>query len=129
MRLTILAAIAGLLIASVATASGLRPPAHSNLSYSFTCPTGASGHLSYVIDFATDFSPKLTIWVNGRYIHEDQEVTEAIRGHNVQQLLASCGEDQTRIWLRTYNPGDVDTGIVTIDVDRAGVVLAAQYGP
>jgi hypothetical protein len=128
MRLIGLVAMAGLLFASAASASGFRPPAHSDLAYSFTCPSGASGHLRYVIDFSTEFAPKLTLWVNGQYIHEDPDVVGALRGRNVEQLQASCEGDRTRVWVRTFNPETSEQGTVTIDIDRTGKVLAAQYG-
>ncbi len=121
-------AMTGLLFVSVANASGFRPPAHSNLVYSFTCPSGASGHLRYVVDFTTEYSSSLTLWVNGQYLHEDPSVVGALRGRNVEQLQASCEGDRTRVWVHTFNPESVEQGTVTIDVDRTGKVLAAQYG-
>ncbi len=128
MRLISFVAMAGLLFISDASASGFRPPAHSNLAYSFTCPSGASGHLLYVVDFSTEFVPELTLWVNGQYIHEDPNVVSVLRGRNVEQLQASCESDRTLVWVRTFNPETLEQGTVTIDIDRSGKVLAAQYG-
>ena len=128
MRFTTLVATTGFLFVSVAGASGFRPPAHSDLAYSFTCPSGASGHLRYVVDFVSEFRPKLTLWANGQYIHEDPRVATALRELNIEQLQASCEGENTRIWVRTFNPETAEQGTLAIDIDRSGKVLSAQDG-
>lgn len=128
MRLEFFVAAAGFLFLSTASASGFRPPAHSDLAYSFTCPSGASGHLRYTVDFVSEFTPTLTLWANGQYLHEDPGVVAALRGLNVEQLQASCEGDNTRIWVRTFNPDTTEQGVLAIDIDRSGRVLSAQDG-
>lgn len=121
--------LAGMAITAGANASGYRPPAHSELSYSFTCPSGASGHLRYVIDFAAESSRRLTLWVNGRYLQDDPALAAALRGKNIEQLQASCEGDNTLLILRTFAP-DADEpaalGWVQVHVDRAGATTVAD---
>jgi hypothetical protein len=121
-------ALAGILVATGANASGYRPPAHSELAYSFTCPSGASGHLRYVVDFAKERTPKLTLWVNGKYMQDDLLVATGLRGKNIEQLQATCEGDSTLIILRTFDsdaPSAIQQQWFQISVDRAGKVTSA----
>ena len=121
-------AVTSLLFASAAGASGYRPPEHSELSYSFTCPSGASGHLRYVVDFVTEFTPKLTMWVNGQYIQDDPMISAGLRGKNIEQLQASCGGESTLVILQTFDPETSKLSRFTISVDRSGTVTSAAGG-
>ena len=123
-----LVAIAGLLFVPAASASGYRPPAHSELAYSFTCPSGASGHLRYVVDFVSEFTPKLTMWVNGQYIQRDPTVSAGLQGKNIEQLQASCEGDKTLVFLKTFDPDTSEQTVFTISVDRSGKVTSAAGG-
>lgn len=121
--------LAGLAAAATANASGYRPPAHSELAYSFTCPSGASGHLRYVVDMAATSNRALTLWVNGRYLQDDPAVAAALRGRNVEQLQASCEGDNTLLFLRTFEPGAAEDSKLQwlhIAVDRAGAATVAD---
>jgi len=121
-----LVGVAGLLFVSAAAASGYRPPAHSDLTYSFTCPSGASGHLRYVVDFQTEFNSKLTMWVNGQHIHDDPMVSAGLGARSVEQLQASCGGDSTLVFLMVFDPEKSKTSRFTITVDRSGAVTSAE---
>lgn len=127
-RQRLLAVFAGFLIAGGVHASGYRPPAHSELAYSFTCPSGASGHLRYVVDFTADRVSTLTLWVNGQYVQEDPMVSAGLRGRNIEQLQASCEGERTLLILRTFDPsasGEARLQWFSIHVDRAGKVMSA----
>lgn len=106
-------------------ASGYRPPSHSQLSYSFTCPSGSSGHISYTRDFASEPQSRLEIWVNGRYVHADAGVAAALAVRNIEQVQASCEGDTTLILIETFQSG-ADEGkrlaTVSLFVDRDGKV-------
>lgn len=128
MKRVFLVAIAGLLFAPIASASGYRPPAHSELAYSFTCPSGASGHLRYVVDFVSEFTPKLTMWVNGQYIASDPTVSAGLHGKNIEQLQASCEGDNTLVLLKTFDPDTSEQAVFAISVDRSGKVTSAGAG-
>lgn len=113
------------LFAVPAQASGYRPPVHSQLTYSFTCPSGSSGHITYTKDFVTDPSSRLTIWVNGNYIQEKPDIASALNVRNIEQVQASCAGDGTVIVVETFDPsrpGDQDVQRVTLHVDLAGNV-------
>jgi len=104
-------------------ASGYRSPAHSQLTYSFTCPAGTSGHLSYSKDFVDVQTSRLTIWVNGKYIHDDAKLAALLDGKNIEQVQASCGAGETLIFVETFQPGAKEgTGlkVITIYVDSSG---------
>ncbi len=110
---------------SGAHASGFRPPAHSQLTYSFTCPSGASGHISYTKDFVTDPTSAFSIWVNGHYIQDDPRLSNELRGKNIEQVQASCEGDHTAIFLLTFQPGaseEFPSRRVMIQIDRSGKV-------
>ena len=112
-----------LMIPAWSYASGYRPPAHSQLTYSFTCPTGTSGHLSYTKDFVDEHTSRLTIWVNGKYIHDDAKLAALLDGKNIEQVQASCGAGATLIFVETFQPGAKEgTGlrVITIYVDSSG---------
>jgi hypothetical protein len=110
---------------SAAHASGFRPPAHSQLTYSFTCPSGASGHISYTKDFVTDPTSAFSIWVNGQYIQDDPKLSKELHGKNIEQVLATCEGDNTAIFLMTFQPGaseDFPSRSVMIQIDLFGNV-------
>ena len=110
-----------------AQASGYRPPAHSQLTYSFTCPSGTSGHISYAKDFVSAPTSRLHIWVNGQYVHEAPEVAAALKVRNIEQVQASCEGDRTVIFVETFQP-EAGEGkqlkTVPLFIDRAGNVSA-----
>ena len=113
------------MLSSAAHASGFRPPAHSQLTYSFTCPSGTSGHISYTKDFVTDPSSALSIWVNGRYIQDDPRLSKELHGKNIEQVQASCEGENTAIFLLTFQPGASEESrskSVMVQIDRSGRV-------
>ncbi len=117
--------LAATMLCSGAHASGFRPPAHSQLSYSFTCPSGASGHIRYTKDFVTDPTSAFSIWVNGHYIQDDPRLSKELHGKNIEQVQASCEGDHTAIFLLTFQPGaseDFPSRSVMIQIDRSGKV-------
>ena len=118
-----LALLALALQSLISHASGYRPPAHSQLTYSFTCPSGTSGHIAYTRDFITEPSSRLSIWVNGKYIHEVPHIAAALKVRNIEQVQASCQGDTTVIFVETFEPSRGEgkyLNVVPIFVDRAG---------
>lgn len=124
---TITAALlaAVLVLPMVAGASGYRQPAHSQLSYSFTCPSGTSGHVTYTKDFVSEPSSRLHIWVNGKYIHDLPQVARALQARNIEQVQASCEGDTTVVFVETFDPSRGEgkyLEVVPLFVDRDGNV-------
>jgi hypothetical protein len=120
---TLLAAL--LAVPMVSGASGYRQPAHSQLTYSFTCPSGTSGHITYTKDFVTEPRSRLEIWVNGKYIHELPHVAQALKVRNIEQVQASCEGDTTVIFVETFEPSRGEgkhLKLIALFVDRAGNV-------
>ena len=108
-----------------AAASGYRTPAHSQLTYSFTCPSGTSGHIAYTRDFVDAPASRLQIWVNGKYIHEVPHLAAALKVRNIEQVQASCEGDSTLLFVETFEPSRGEgksLEVVHIFVDRAGNV-------
>ncbi|MFC0682921.1 hypothetical protein ACFFGH_34265 [Lysobacter korlensis] len=106
-------------------ASGFRAPAHSQMTYSFTCPSGTSGHVSYTKDFDREPSSRLTIWVNGKYVHEVPHVAAELKVRNVEKVGASCEGDNTLLYLQTFDPSrgeGKELKVVYLHVNRAGEV-------
>jgi hypothetical protein len=111
---------------TLAHASGPQVPIHAQLSYSFTCPSGASGHLSYTQDSAEKPSSQLSLWVNGSYIHSDSRLVTALHGKSIDQLLGGCEGEKTTVMLRVSDPGATATSAlqwVTVLIDRTGKVV------
>lgn len=112
-----------------ASASGYRPPAHSQLTYSFTCPSGSSGHITYTKDFVEKATSRVQIWVNGKYVHDVPEIAEALNVRHIEQVQASCEGDSTLIIVETFDPprGEgKELTTVTFSVDRAGNVSSGN---
>ena len=115
--------VAILALPAPASASGYRQPAHSQLTYSFTCPSGSSGHISYTRDFVAAPSARLEIWVNGKYLHGLPQVAQALQVRNIEQVQASCEGDSTVIFIETFEPTRGEgkqLKVVTLFVDRDG---------
>lgn len=125
-------AIAFLAATGSAQATGMKAPTHSQLTYSFTCPSGASGHVSYMKDFGSKQTSELRRWVNGNYLQDDPRIADGIKGRNIEQLDVGCEGDRTIILLRTFDLSDpnqpMDSRVrwFTIYVDRAGKVVSAD---
>ena len=100
---TVLPLLAVLTCAPSANASGYRSPAHSQLSYSFTCQSGSSGHIIYTRDTLGGQASSLRMWVNGSYIDEAPEVSKALLGRNIEQIQASCTTDQTLVIVSVFD--------------------------
>lgn len=116
-------------LASPVVASGFRDPAHSQMTYSFTCPSGASGHVSYTKDFERSPSSRLTIWVNGKYIHELPHIAAQLKVRNIEKVGASCEGDNTLLYLQTFDSSrgeGQDLKVVYLQVNRAGEVSPAD---
>jgi hypothetical protein len=112
-------------LASPLGASGFRAPAHSQMTYSFTCPSGASGHVSYTKDFDQEPTSRLTIWVNGKYIHEAPHIAAQLKVRNIEKVGASCEGDNTLVYLQTFDPSREEgkgLKVVYLQVNRAGEV-------
>ena len=112
-------------VAGTTGASGLRSPAHAQLTYSFSCPSGASGHLSYARNAPPHEQTHFTLWVNGSYLHNDPKVASLLSGKNLESVAASCDGDTTVIFVTTWDVQPQQKSIVTIYVDRAGKVTSA----
>ena len=109
-----------------AQASGYRAPAHSQMTYAYTCPSGASGHVSYTTDFATARVTRLTLWANGRDLHDLPEVSAALKVRNIEKVSASCGGDTTLIFIETYEPSRGESEALktlTLTIDRTGTAV------
>lgn len=109
-------------------ASGYRPPAHSQLTYSYTCPSGTSGHIAYSKDFTDAPRTRLTIWANGRYLHEDAGLAQALAVRHIEQVQASCEGDTTVLFIETFEPSRGEgrmLRMLTVYVDRAGTARLA----
>lgn len=129
MNLRFLALVPLVVLPLAATASGYRPPAHSQLTYSFTCPSGTSGHITYTKDFVSEARSHLRIWVNGNYVHEVPGVAEALKVRNIEQVQASCGGDETLVIVETFDPPrgkDKKLQVVVIRVDSDGNVSSVD---
>ena len=115
-----------------AGASGYLSPAHSQLTYSFTCPSGASGHITYSKDFvitesSLDRDSRLSIWINGKYVHNEPQFADALKATNIEQVQASCGIISTLIILETFDssggPGEEELKTLIVPVDHSGKPL------
>jgi hypothetical protein len=118
--------IVALLSASAfAQSPGPQPPTHAQNSYSFTCPSGASGHMSYTRDLPVGLPAQLSIWVNGEYIHAESRITSALKGKTIDQLRGGCDGEKTYVIMEVSNqpqkPGD-NSSWITVLVDRTGHV-------
>ena len=131
MSRTLLPAVLTLLLPCAAFASGYTSPAHSNLDYAFTCAGGASGHATYVQDFARQANgPPLRdrqfrLWVNGAYLQDEPELAPLLQERTVQAVSALCDGGPTIIVIETWHPASSEKASVSIHVDDAGKLLAA----
>ena len=125
MRLApLVTALLAIAVSAVAQASGPQPPSHAQHNYSFTCPSGASGHLSYVEDLPAGNASQLSIWVNGQYLQADPKVAAALAGKAIAQARGGCEGDKTTVLLQLAAPSGSNTsGWITVLVDRAGKVV------
>jgi len=105
-----------------AHAAGPQPPAHAEHAYSFTCPSGASGHLSYSED--ADKPSQLTLWVNGQYIQTDPKISAALNGKTIDQLRGGCEGDKTTVLMQLSAAGGTNSqsSWVTVLISRTGQV-------
>lgn len=112
--------------ASTLAAGGPQPPNHAQISYSFTCPSGASGHMSYSEDSTDKQLTQLNIWVNGRYLQGEPRVVAAVQGKHIDQLLGGCEGEKTTVLLRVSTANKLESNQpvwVTVLVDRSGQVV------
>jgi hypothetical protein len=115
-------ALAVLSAAGSAHAAGPQPPVHAQHSYSFTCPSGASGHLSYSEDAGQPIQLKL--WVNGQYIQADPKVAAALNGKTIDQIRGGCEGEKTTVLVQVSTGGVASSPStwVTVLVSRTGQV-------
>src|SRR5688500_3698796 len=100
-RSSSLSLLALMFVPLAASASGIRQPSHSQLTYSFTCPSGSSGHVSYTKNFVAEATSRFEIWVNGKYVHEVPHVAAALKVRSIEKVHASCGADSTLLFVET----------------------------
>ncbi len=116
-----------LTIASIsAQASGPLPPSKAQHDYSFSCPSGASGRLSYAENTADKQFSQLKLWVNGNYIQAEPKVASALQGKNIVQLRGGCEGEKTTVLAQVSDPNapaDSQLNWVTVLVDRTGRVI------
>lgn len=121
------AVLVALAVGSTSTlAAGPQSPNHAQMSYSFTCPSGASGHMSYSEDSSDKQQIQLNIWVNGRYLQSEPRVVAALRGKHIEQLLAGCEGEKTTVLLRVSAENKLASSApawITVLVDRTGQVV------
>ena len=120
---TVFAAI--IAASATAQASGPQPPSHAQHSYSFTCPSGASGQVSDAEDSGHAGHSGLTMWVNGQYIQSQQRVVAALQGKSISQARGGCDGERTTVLLEVSDqkaPVGTGNNWVTVLVDRTGHV-------
>ena len=106
-------------------ASGPQPPKHSQMNYSFTCPSGDSGHMSYTSDFTDKSSNQLKMWVNGKYIQDDPKLVTALHGKEIQQMQGGCDGKRTTVLLRVFDSTaakENQDSWITVLVDNVGQI-------
>jgi hypothetical protein len=110
---------------ALAQSPGPQPPTHAQHSYSFTCPSGASGHMTYTEDLADREGAQLSIWVNGRYIHAEPKMTAALKGKAIDQLRGGCDGEKTYVLVELSDQPPAagsHSRWITVLVDRTGHV-------
>ena len=118
---TILAVAAACLdFSHTAVGSGYRSPAHSQMSYSFTCPGGGSGHATYHRKGPPSVGGTLTLWVNGRYIHDHSTISGLMSTHNLETISASCEDGRVVVFLTLWHVEKQRSVNLTAHVDEQG---------
>lgn len=116
----LLGAIASGLVATSLWASGYGAPAHTQLSYSFTCPGGASGHANYHRKGYPATGGTLTLWVNGQDVHSHPAILPLMGTHVVQAITAACEGARAVVFLELSDPAEAKTATLTVHVDDQG---------
>jgi hypothetical protein len=113
--------------AQTSTASGLRLPETSMLSYAFTCGSGASGQVSYVRSSPNGTHRQLVLMVNGRHFENEPRLVALLKDKSIDSVGSGCEGDSTVVHFQTWaDRGDFEsgTGTLSIRIDEAGKVLS-----
>jgi len=114
----------------MANASGPISPANSQLTYAFSCPSGAHGQIAYTQAVPAAKGTRFRVAVvNGAYLHDDPRLVTLLAGNYISSVSAGCEGDTALVFLETWRiGGDPDTrkGVFTIYVDKSGVITSAQ---
>ena len=109
-----------LTFACSAAGSGYRSPEHSQLTYSFTCAGGGSGHATYHRKGAPSVGGTLTLWVNGQYIHSHSAISSLMGTHNLETISASCEDGRVAVFLTLWHVEKQQSVSLTAHVDEQG---------
>jgi hypothetical protein len=110
---------------ALAQSPGPQRPTHAQHSYSFTCPSGASGHMNYTEDSPGTRPAQLSIWVNGQYIHAESRITAALKGRAIDELRGGCDGEKTYVLVEVSDQppaGGTHSSWITVLVDLTGHV-------
>ena len=118
-------AFACMVATGTVVASGYRSPAHSQLSYSFTCPGNASGHATYQRKGYPAKGGILTLWVNGQDLHGHSGIAPLMHTHNLQAISASCEDGRAVVFLELWDLAAQKVVRLTVHVNEQGQAQVA----
>lgn len=117
-----------LVLTGPAYADGVTMAANSQQTYSFSCPSGANGQLTYARGSEPAGEDRVLVaMVNGAYLQKDPRLVQALAGKAIESISAGCQGDAAIIFFTTWRDGDAvesRKGIVTVRVDSAGTLVS-----
>jgi hypothetical protein len=118
----IVAAALLLVLAGVATATGIKGAVHSQTSFSYACPGGLSGQIQIEKNREPQFTSTLRAWVNGAQIDQNAALQKALAGTNIQYVEPLCEGDTTVLAFKVWVLSTQKEARVNVLVDRSGNV-------